>query len=64
MALALPMAAAAEVQSSPPYTIMVALSYESPFVDDGRSSFAEFAFSVTFRNVRFHYDGSAAAAPG
>ena len=49
-------AASEEVVSSPPYTVLVMLSYESPFVDDGRSSFAEFAFSVTFKDVRFHFD--------
>ncbi len=48
--------AAAESEISPPYTVMIALSYASPYVDDGRSSFADFAFSVSFKHVRFRFD--------
>ncbi len=52
----LPMVVSGEERVSPPYTVLVMLEYQSPFVDDGRSSFADFAFSVTFENVRFYFD--------
>ena len=43
-------------RSSPPYTVLVNLRFSSPFVPDGRMSLAEFAASVTFKNVVFEYD--------
>ncbi len=50
------MAPKAGRQVSPPYTVMVALEMQSPFVADGRMSFADLAFSATFTNVTFVYD--------
>jgi len=46
---------------SPPYTVMVALEATSPFVPDGRMSFADLAFSATFKNVVFIFDPDAGA---
>jgi len=42
--------------ASPAYTVLVALQTTSPFVGDGRMSFADFAFSATFKNVVFVFD--------
>jgi len=41
---------------SPPYTVMVALEMSSSFVPDGRMSFADLAFSATFKDVVFVID--------
>jgi len=41
---------------SPAYTITVALQVKSPFVADGRMTFADFAFRATFGNVVFVLD--------
>jgi len=41
---------------SPPYTVMIALEFTSPFVPDGRMSFSDFAFSATFYHVTFEFD--------
>jgi hypothetical protein len=43
-------------RSSPPYTVVVALETTSPFVGDGRMTFADFAFSTTFKDVVFVFD--------
>ena len=43
-------------RTSPAFTIMVALQTSSPFVGDGRMTFADFAFSATFEDVLFIYD--------
>jgi len=45
-----------KAQNSPPYSVLVNLRFSSPFVPDGRMSLAEFAASVTFKNVVFQYD--------
>lgn len=55
-ALLLTGAALGDEVVSPPYTVLVNLEYQSTYVDDGRSTFADFAFSVTFENVRFHFE--------
>jgi len=44
------------VRKSPPYTVVVALETTSPFVGDGRMTFAEFAFSATFKDVLFVFN--------
>ncbi len=41
---------------SPAYTVMVSLQTNAPFVGDGRMTFADLAFSATFRDVVFVYD--------
>ncbi len=41
-------------RTSPPYTVMVALQVTSPYVADGRMSFADLAFSATFTGVVFY----------
>ena len=57
-ALLLPGAAqAGEENISPPYTVVVMMEYQSPYVADGRSSFADFGITATFRNVRVSYLG-------
>ncbi|MDW7761336.1 MAG: hypothetical protein SCM96_11975 [Acidobacteriota bacterium] len=38
-------------RTSPPYTVMVAIEMSSPYVPDGRMTFADLAFSATFRDV-------------
>jgi hypothetical protein len=38
-------------RTSPPYTVMVALEMSSPYVPDGRMTFADLAFSATFKDV-------------
>jgi hypothetical protein len=43
-------------KTSPPYTVMIALSASSPFVADGRMSLADLAFNATFKDVVFIYD--------
>jgi hypothetical protein len=47
-------------QASPAYTVMVAFQMSSPFVPDGRMTFADLAFSATFKNVVFVFDPTAA----
>ncbi|NLX18672.1 MAG: hypothetical protein GXY53_05235 [Desulfobulbus sp.] len=46
----------AGVRFSPKYTVMVSLQATSPYVPDGRMSFADLAFSATFKDVVFIYD--------
>ncbi len=41
---------------SSPYNVMVALDMSSPYVPDGRMSFAALAFSATFKNVVFRWN--------
>ncbi len=55
LALGCPSSAFADLSevTSPPYQVVVQLSYESPYVPDGRSSFKEFVLHVVFENVRF-----------
>lgn len=53
-----PQAKKAGRRTSPPYTVMVSLQANSPFVADGRMSIADLAFSATFRNVVFYYERS------
>jgi hypothetical protein len=61
----MPMAAHAGKEidrQSPPYTVMVALEVRSPFVGDGRMTFADLAFSATFRDMVFVFDPRALLA--
>jgi hypothetical protein len=44
------------VRSSPPYTVSVEFSAQSPFVPDGRMSLAELAFKAVFSPVTFEFD--------
>jgi hypothetical protein len=44
------------VRSSPPYTISLELSTQSPFVPDGRMSLAELSFRVVFSPAVFEFD--------
>jgi hypothetical protein len=44
------------VRSSPPYTVSLEFSAQSPFVPDGRMSLAELAFKVVFSPVVFEFD--------
>ena len=46
---------------SPPYTVMVALEMNSPYVPDGRMTFADLAFSATFKDVVFISDPAGGA---
>jgi hypothetical protein len=43
-------------RKSPPFTVVVALETTSPFVGDGRMTFADFAFSATFKDVVFVFN--------
>lgn len=45
-----------KLQRSPPYAVLVNLRFSSPFVPDGRMSIAEFAMSVSFKQVVFEFD--------
>ncbi|MCX7782281.1 MAG: hypothetical protein N2318_01400 [Meiothermus sp.] len=45
-----------KLQRSLPYTVLVNLRFSSPFVPDGRMSIAEFAMSVSFKQVVFEFD--------
>jgi hypothetical protein len=49
-------------RQSPTYTVMVALEVRSPFVGDGRMTFANLAFSATFRDMVFVFDPRATLA--
>jgi len=60
LAMAAPSTPKTARRISPLYTVMVALEMRSPFVGDGRMSFADLAFSATFKNVTFIYDPAAA----
>jgi hypothetical protein len=43
-------------QSSPPYTVMVSLQTNASFVPDGRMTFADLAYTATFKDVVFVFD--------
>jgi hypothetical protein len=49
-------------RKSPPYTVVIALEVRSPFVGDGRMTFADLAFSATFKDTVFVFDPRATLA--
>jgi len=62
--LAHPAESSVRIEFSPPYAVYVRLAYTSPFVADGRSTFAVFDMEAVFRKVQFTRSAVPAAAPG
>jgi hypothetical protein len=52
------------IEFAPPYAVYVRLAYTSPFVPDGRSTFAVFDMEAVFRKVQFTRSAAPAAVPG
>jgi len=59
-----PASASVRIEFSPSYAVYVRLAYTSPFVPDGRSSFAVFDMDAAFRKVQFTRSATLAAGPG
>jgi hypothetical protein len=60
----LPASSAVRIEYSPAYAVYVRLAYTSPFVPDGRSTFAVFDLEAVFRKVQFTRSAVPAASPG
>lgn len=48
-----PASSVVRIEFSPPYAVYVRLAYTSPFVADGRSTFAIFEMESVFRKIQF-----------
>jgi hypothetical protein len=55
---------AVRIEYSPAYAVYVRLVYTSPFVPDGRSTFAVFDLESVFRKVQFTRSAAPSAVPG